>query len=351
MAEIKNWGFVRHLRADASSHVLHYRNARLVRSGRGLAFWFFPMSASIAEVPVDDRAMSLLFHGRTADFQDVTAQGVVTFRVDSPEALAQHIDFTIHLRSGAYLRQPLEKIELRVGTLAQQIANAYVGTNPIQTVLSQGHVRIREAVAAGLAEDKGLIDMGLAISAVRITSIKPSADLEKALEAPMREKIQQQSDEAAFLRRALAVEKERAIQENALKTKIELARREEELIAQRGQNARREATEKAEAERIAADAVAARARVESTTEADRIREQADANAASIKLIEGAETEAERERMAIARDVPVGVLMGLAARELAGKLEHIDHVNLSPDALGPVLTNLIEASTRRLEAKS
>ena len=351
MAEIKNWGVVRHLRADASSHVLHFRSARLVRSGRGLSFWFFPLSTSLAEVPVDDREMVLILHGRTADFQDVTAQGIVTYRVKNPESLARLVDFTIDSRSGAHLKQPIEKVELRIGTLAQQHGVDYIGTNTVRAVLSEGIARVREAVAAGLGADDLLSEMGLVISAVRITSIKPSADLEKALEAPTRERIQQESDEATFARRALAVEKERAIQENALQTKIELAHREQELIGERGLNARREATEAAEAARIGAEASAARARLESATGATRIREQAEANAASIKLLETARNETGEARMEIFRDVPVGVLLGLAAQELAGKLRRIDHLNIGPDSLGPVLASFIEASTRNIEKKT
>ena len=40
------------------------------------------------------------------------------------------------------------------------------------------------------------------------------------------------ADEAAFARRAMAVEKERAIQENELQNRIELAKKEEGLIEQ-----------------------------------------------------------------------------------------------------------------------
>ena len=51
-----------------------------------------------------------------------------------------------------------------------------------------------------------------------------------------------------------AVEKERAIAENELQNKIELSKREESLIEQRGANDRRKASERAAASRI--DAVA-----------------------------------------------------------------------------------------------
>ena len=49
------------------------------------------------------------------------------------------------------------------------------------------------------------------------------------------------------------------------------------------------------------------------------------------------------------DLAPAVLMGLAAREFAGKIETIEHLNLTPDLLGSVLTDLLAAGTRRLEA--
>jgi regulator of protease activity HflC (stomatin/prohibitin superfamily) len=350
MAEITNLLVARHVRADASSHILHYRGERLRRTGRGLAFWFLPMSASIAELPADDRELSILFHGRSSDFQDVTAQGVVTYRIADPATLANRIDFSIDLSTGAYLRQPLEKIALLVTELAHQHAGGYIGATPIRTILTEGYARIRERVEAGLADDSGVAAMGLAIASVRISSVRPTPDLEKALEAPMREKIQQESDEAAFTRRALAVEKERAIQENALVNQIELARREEQLIAQRGQNSRRQATEQAEAERIAAEANAARARLVADSDAHQTLVKGEATAKSVRLVEGARVEVERTRMEVMREVPTQVMMGLAARELAGKLQRIDHLNLSPDTIGPMLQALVDAGTRRLEGQ-
>lgn len=46
---------------------------------------------------MDDRELPFLFHGKSTDFQDVTAQGVITFRVVDPVALAERLDFSIDL--------------------------------------------------------------------------------------------------------------------------------------------------------------------------------------------------------------------------------------------------------------
>src|SRR5262245_9974322 len=126
MAEITALGPFRHLRAEATSHVLGYRHAHLRLSGRGLAFWFSPWNASLAELPVDDREVSLVVHARSADFQDLVIQGVVTYRIVDPVRTAERIDFSIDPRKGTWLRQPLEKISLILSQLAQQHALAHV---------------------------------------------------------------------------------------------------------------------------------------------------------------------------------------------------------------------------------
>ncbi len=337
MAEIRDFGIVRHLRADPTSHIIKYKKGQVHRAGRGGALWFLPMSTALAEVPVDDRELSFLFHGRSSDFQDVTTQGVITYRIAAPETTADRIDFSIDLRSGVHRKQPLEKLALFLNELAQQFAWAYVVRTPVRELLVSGQEKVRQDIMAGFAQENGLADLGIEIVSIRVSSIKPTADLEKALETKTREKIQQEADEAMFERRALAVEKERAIAENELQNQIELATREEQLIAQQGQNEKRRIEEGAEAKKIAAQA-----------EAERTEIQSRAKAGGIRFVESARVAGERERMEIYRDLPPAVTMGLAARELAGKLHKIEHLNLSPDLLGPSLLNLMNLGAKKLD---
>lgn len=340
MADITRVLFVRHIRADANAFVLHYKGARLVQSGRGLSFWFMPLSASIAELPADDREVSFVVHGRSIDYQDVTVQGVVTYRVTDPETLSQRVDFTLDLASGAYKKQPLEKIALVLSQLSHEHAWGYIATTDVRQILADGHTHIRAAVSAALIDDAGLRDMGIEIVSVRVASVRPTPDVERALEAPARERIQQAADEAGFARRALAVEKERAIEENALVNQIELARTEERLIAQRGANAQKEALEKAAAERIAVEA-----------RAERTRTEAAAQAIAVRDVEGARLAIEKSRLDAYEELPASVMMGLAAQELASKISRIDHLNVGGGDFGPMLRELMEAGTRHLEPKT
>ncbi len=361
MAEVRSYPFFRHLRSDASSHVLHTRRDVMLHSGRGLSFFFQPMTDSLAEVPMEDREITVMFHGRSSDFQDLSAQVVLTYRTLDPQKLANRVDFGVDLRTGQWLKQPLEKLTSLLTQLAQQHAWISIANAPLKELLATGQERIREQVEAGLESDLGLKEMGLKVVSARVSSVKPNPDLEKAIEAPVREHIKQEADEAAFERRALAVEKELAIQENELQNRIELAKREEQLIQQQGQNARRQAHEDAEAKRIAAEAEASRQRLNTDTQAaalkinaeaesTSIRLRAEAEAESIKQVEGAKAELERAILETYKTMPPMVLMGLAAKELGSKLRRIDHLNLSPDMLGPMLTNLLQASTQHLEGR-
>jgi regulator of protease activity HflC (stomatin/prohibitin superfamily) len=339
MADITRVMFWRHLRGEPNFQIVQYRRGRLVRSGAGLSFWFLPLSASVAEVPLDDRELPFHFNGRSADFQDVTAQGVITYRVVDPETLMKRVDFSIDVDEGNYANEPLERLSQLITQLAQQFALDYIANTAVREILSRGIHELRERIATGLGADPGLREMGLEIVAVRLASVKPSADLERALQMPTRESIQQKADEATFQRRAQAVEKERAIQENEIQNQIELAKREEELIGQRGQNEKRKAEEENAASRIRTEA-----------QCEELRLRASTDAETIRLVEEAKVAAERDRMGIYKDLPTPVIVGLAAQELAGKLQSIEHLTVSPELFGPLVTDLIRAGTKRLETE-
>ena len=314
MATIRNFGLFAQLRSEASSHIIRYRSGRPVRSGRGLAFWFMTQRASLAELPMDDREMALFVKGRSQDFQDIAVQGRISWRVADPERLAARVDFTIGLVTGLLRGDPVDQIEGRIAGLAHQTAAQYLMEQPVRALLDSGLEPLRLRIEAALAGAAPLAEIGVEIITVRLSSIAPSTELERALQTPTFEALQQKADEAMFERRALAVDKERAIAENELANKIELARREKQLIAEEADNARARAVADAEAGQVEADAEAARTRI----------------------VEGAKAEAEQQRIAIYRDLPGQVLFGLAARELAGKLDGIEHLNVTPDLLAALV---------------
>jgi len=328
MAEIRSFPVVRHLRAEPTSHVLRYRSGELHREGAGLAFWFRPINTGVAEVPLDDRELPFLFHARSADFQELTVQGVITFRVADPVRLARRVDFTIDLDTGRWVKTPLEQMSGLLTQLAQQFVIDELVKLDVRRILVDGVAPIRDRITGGLAEEPALPELGLAVVAVRVAAVTTAAEVEKALQQPTREAIQQRADEATFQRRAQAVEKERAIADNELKNRIELARREEELVAREGANARRRAEEEAAAQLVDAQAADQRSEL-----------AAGRQAQTIDTVEGARLRAEAERARIQAGMPQGVLLALALRELAGQIGEVEHLTITPDMLTPFLTRL------------
>ncbi|CAM2841978.1 hypothetical protein BST27_22215 [Mycobacterium intermedium] len=328
MAVITRYPFLRHLRSEQTAHIRALRRGKLVHDGPGLAFWFLPLTAAISEIPLDDRELPLLFRGRTNDFQEVTVQATVTYRIVDPTLAAQRIDFSIDTETGNWRSAPLEQVGGILTESAQQHGLDLLARTTLTAVLADGISAVRDRVTNGLAGDTRLAETGIAVFGVRVVAIRPEAEVERALQTPTREQVQQEADRATFERRALAVERERAIGENEMQTKIELARRREELVAQDGINERLKTQEVWAAEAIATEA---RAR--------RDVQLAEAEAQAIRLVGDAKAAAESARLAAYRDLSEATLLGLAVKELAASLPKIEHLVLTPDLLAPVLARL------------
>ncbi len=334
MATITRYPGVRHLRSTPTAHVMQLRDGALRRSGVGLAFWFRPLTAVLSEVPVDDRELPLVAHARTADLQDVTAQVTVSYRFENPEVVAQRLDFSIDPATGRWTGEPLQQVGQLLGELAAgHVMDALAGAT-LREAVSSGAGPLRQQVTAALVADKRVAATGLRVLGARISSVRADADLERALQTPAREAAQSEADRSTFERRALAVERERAIAENELTNRIELATREQHLVTQEGTNAR-----------TRADEAAAAALIEARSQAERRQLHATSTAEATRLQGEAEGAAERARMAALADVEQGVLLAVALRELAAHLPTIGQVTVTPDMLTGALSAL---TTRRGE---
>ena len=328
MAEIKRYPVVSQLRADASSYVQLYRKGKQVHVGRGLAFWFMPDGSSITEIPMDDRQMTFVVKGQSSDFQEITVQGAVVWRVADPTILGNRVDFTIDLKTGALVAQPINQINAVLTGLVRQYTHAYLQQQGVRDLLKAGAAPLQHVVSEAFAAEASVRAMGLEVVTVNVANVAPSSELARALQAPTYESLQQQADEASFARRAQAVEKERAIAENELNNQIELAARKKDLIQREATNAR----SKVEAE-------AANRRIDAEAEAAMQTIRADAEAHGIRTVDLAKAEAEKARMDVFGDVAPAVLFALAAQEFAGKVKSVDSLTITPDMLSGLLSQV------------
>jgi uncharacterized membrane protein YqiK len=203
-----------------------------------------------------------------------------------------------------------------------------------------GADRIAALIRGSLDTHAEIESMGMAVVGVQVVSVISTSELEKALQTPTREAIQQKADEAIFARRALAVEKERAIRENELSTELELAKRQESLIEQYGANRMREVKRKAESEQTEAEARAQREGLLASAEANQTRARAEGNAAAPRLMADATAEGDRLRVEAWDKASARTLMGLALQELARNIKQIGHLNITPNLLGEAFQKML-----------
>ena len=328
MADIKRFPIAHHLRSTPTSYVVHTNAGRERHSGPGAAFWFRPLSAALSEVPVDDRGLPLVAHARTADLQDLAVAVTVSFRFTDPATVAQRIDFGISPATGTWTGNPLDQVAQLLTESATGLVMDAVAALTVVDAITAGAGALGAALTHGLQTDARLDATGITVLGARVRAVRAEADLERALQTPARERAQTDADAATNERRALAVERERAISENELANRIEIATREQQLVAQEGANARRRAEEAAAAALVDAQASAERTALEAAAAAGRTRE-----------LGAAQADAERARLGAYADADPALLHALALQTLASQLPEIGQLTVTPDLLTGLLARL------------
>jgi len=348
MASITRFPFVSRLRAESNQYILHYTGGRVTRRGPGISYWYVPMWAAVAQVPVEDIETTFLLKERSADFQDVSVQVTLVYRFSDYAEAASRINFSISLSSGAWLEPPLERLANFWMQRAKTPAREYLVSVPVVEAVGKGPAEVRAKIEAALREDAEVAAMGMELVSLQVIQITPNAEVEKAIQTPTREAIQQKADEAMFARRALAVEKERAIKENELATEIELAKRQEQLIQRQGDNqlltVRQEAA--AAKEQLEAEVERGELQAESTAKQNRIRAQGEADAK--RMVAEALAEGEQRRVSIYAEAPRHVPLGLGLMELADNIDVIQHLNITPDLIGSTFEQFVRDQGSKAE---
>ena len=79
---------IRFIKVQPTTYLLQYRNGRIAREGAGLSFFYFAPITSLVAVPVASTDTPFIFEETTADYQTITMQGQVTYRVADAKRLA-----------------------------------------------------------------------------------------------------------------------------------------------------------------------------------------------------------------------------------------------------------------------
>ena len=340
MATIHRYPFFSHATSSATRALFQGRRGKLVNRGAGASFWFRPLDTNLSEVPVDDQEFGNIFRVTTSDRQEVSVQTALTVRIVAPELAARRVDFEIDQRTGEWTGQPLQNLQNRLAESAKQFAAEVVARESLGTVLDDGLRLVRDAIIEGLSGESQLSSAGIEVLGVRVVAVRADEELERALQTRIREEAQADADRATYDRRAQAVDRERAIKENELNNRTELARREADLVELQGMNERRRTEQELERDRLRNEAEADR-RLRMEAEADEVTLMAEARAGEVARMAEAENAALQARLeAFSAGEPAAVLAAAAPGVLSA-LPEINSLTLTPDLLASGVSRLLE----------
>ena len=206
------------MKAPPTTYVLQYKDGKIKRQGAGLSFIYYLPTSTIVAIPMASADVPFVFQEITADFQSVTIQGQLTYRVADPKRLASLLDFSIDSRHAYYSDDPRKLPERLIHTL-QTLTRAITQRLTLREALVSSDAIVVEALAA-LRKSEAVSALGVDLLGLSILGVKPTPETGRALEAEAREALHRRADEAIYARRNAAVEQERLIKESELNTEI-----------------------------------------------------------------------------------------------------------------------------------
>ena len=339
---------LRFFKSNPTTHLIAFRRGRIVRQGRGLALTYYAPTTSLVALPVESREVPFIFEKVTGDFQTVTVQGQLAFRIADPERTAASLNFTLDASGQGYESEDPEKLKERVVAIAEVAIQRLVHAAPLTTAIRSAGP-FAASVLDELKASAELTALGIEVQGLAIFAVKPTPETARALEAKAREAILLEADGAIYARRNAAVENERSIKESELDTEvaIELKRRtirETQLEAEASVQKRK--AELKEADLAANIALEERRKHLVQASADNTRISAEAEAfrveASVKALQGVDPRLVQALASVGMEPRQ--LIAQAFGGIAERAEKIGQLNLSPD----LLQTLLQAAPARSE---
>lgn len=220
------FGF-KHIKFDAMTYVLHFKNGKISKEGRGLSFFYFSPNSSIVAIPMGSNDLPFIFSESTNDYQTVTIQGQISYKITNPKTLSDVLDFTVQ-DNGQYKKNDIEKLNQRLINEAQTATSSFIHGIKLKDAIRSAKT-IEESIIEGLKNSTAINMLGIEILGANILAISATPEMARALETETREKLQQEADQAVYERRNFAVEQERKIKETELNTEIAIEEKQKQI--------------------------------------------------------------------------------------------------------------------------
>ena len=123
------------IKVDPTVYVMQYKKGNLVREGNGLSFFYFAPTTSLVSVPVASTDSQFIFKEVTSDFQEITIQGQVVYRVADPKRLSQMVNFALDVQNQKNLSDDPEKSFARIINQVQVLLRAELQVLPLRELV------------------------------------------------------------------------------------------------------------------------------------------------------------------------------------------------------------------------
>jgi len=308
---------IEYLKATPTTYVIHFKAGAVKRAGPGLSFWYYLPTSTVVAIPLASADVPFAFNTVTRDFQELTVQGQLTYRVVDPTKLAALLDFSIDAR-GKHRSDDPTKLEERLVNATQVLASHLIGRLTLREALTASETLVSE-IGAALRKVEAFAMLGIEPLALSILAIRPTPEMSRALEAEARERLSREADEAIYARRNAAVEQERVIKESELNTELAVEAKKREI-----RERKMDADIAVEDQRSALIA----------KQVENAKQDADSRAYALRTsLEPLEKADWKTLMAIsAGGGDPRTMIALAFRELAENATKIGELNISPDLL-------------------
>jgi len=293
---------ISYYKGQPSDYIIKYVGSRKSQAGQGLSFFYLRFNTQIVAVPTQSIDCPFVFSEISSDYQVVSVQGQLTYRIADPEKTANLLNLSIDATTGKHTTEDLRILGQRVVNALQITTHQEVEKRKLEECIRdvQG---ISATVSERLANDPTLESFGIELLGVFILAVTPTPEMSKALEAEFREQLLRRADEAIMARRASAVDDERKIREKELESDSALEKGRAELIALQGQNMLREAENRGKV---------------------------------IEIESAAKAEALKQELAALGEIDAKLLLAESLRVLGTNAEKIGQLNITSEILAGLL---------------
>ncbi len=330
------------IKFQPNEYALKYKNGKVIKEGAGISFYYYAPNTSIVMVPMASSDCPFMFEEVTADFQTVSIQGQVTYRIIDQKNVAGLLNFTLAVRNGkkSYASDDPQKLSVRVSNLVRVMAKKHMESLKLSAAIRSSE-SLADKILADMRENEEIRLLGIEIMGLTVLAIHPSKDTSRALEAETREKILKMSDDAIYERRNASIEQERRVKENEYNTEIAIENkrrqvRETQLDAE--QAAMRKQHELKNEQLDAEIQLEEKRKTLVELFAKNSKAKADAKAYELKAMMNALSGVDSNVIKSLATVGMqpNTLIATAFQELAGSAEKIGQLNITPDLLHDLL---------------